>query len=172
MEQNFFKKYRIFFLAGLVVLVFAFGANLLQFTGRNITLTVWGTHLSEQEFNTYVGGKNIRLKNTQVTFEYQEIKPEEYEQKLFNAFIRNESPDIFMVNNFQLGQFGKLIYPFNLDNKSYNIGTIQRDFPTIIEKEAVISNYLYISPLSIDTLALYYNRNIFDSLAIPAGPRT
>jgi ABC-type glycerol-3-phosphate transport system substrate-binding protein len=54
----------------------------------------------------------------------------------------------------------------------YNIANLQKDFPTIISTEAVIDDGLMLMPLAIDSLAMYFNRNVFDSLAIPTPPTT
>ncbi len=171
MEQNFFKKYKLIFIAAALVLFFAFGANLVKLSFKRVVLVVWGTNLTKSDFENYAGGDSMRMGKYNIVFKYEEKKPGEYEEALLNSFISNESPDIFLFNNTQLGQFKKLIYPLDLNSRQYNIVNVQKDFPTIVEKEVVIDNRLYMSPLSIDTLALYYNRNIFDSLSIPTGPK-
>jgi len=117
--------------------------------------------------------RNIKaISRTPVKFVYKEIKAENYEKELTDSFIHSESPDIFLMNNTQIGKFKKLVYPFDLNQKNYNITNLKKEYPTIIEEEAVINNGLYMLPISIDSLALYYNRNIFDSLSIPTPPKT
>ena len=172
METKFLNKNKIIIAAVVLVLLFAFGANLFRFATKKITLTVWGVDLSRSEFEALFGGKSVRVGRANVFFDYQEKSAEEYETALLNSFISSQSPDIFMASNEQLGNFKNLIYPLDLNTRSYNIASLNNDFPTIVEKELVFDNQLYLMPLSIDTLALYYNRNIFDSLSIPTGPKT
>jgi len=107
-----------------------------------------------------------------IKFVYTEIKQDDYETELMSSFIHSESPDIFLMNNEQIGKFKKLVSPLNLANKNYNINNLKKDYPTIIEEESVLENQLYMLPISIDSLVLYYNRNIFDSLSIPNPPKT
>lgn len=127
--------------------------------------------MSEEEFD--VLSKNVTSINNQpIKFTYQEIKPELFEKVLMDSFIKSESPDIFLINSEQIGKFKKLIAPFDLENKEYNLSNLKQDYPTIIIDNAVIDNQLYMSPISIDSLAMYYNRNIFDSLSIANPPRT
>jgi len=127
--------------------------------------------LSEEEFE--ILSKNVTSVNNQpIKFTYRKIKPELFEKELVDAFIKSESPDIFLINSEQIGKFKKLIAPFDLENKEYNLNNLKQDYPTIIIDNAVIDNQLYMSPISIDSLAMYYNRNIFDSLSIANPPRT
>jgi maltose-binding protein MalE len=88
------------------------------------------------------------------------------------SFIHAESPDIFLMNNEQIGKFRKLISPYDLENANYNINNLRKDYPTIIEQEAVLDNMAYLLPVSIDSLVLYYNRNVFDSLSVSNPPST
>jgi multiple sugar transport system substrate-binding protein len=95
-----------------------------------------------------------------------------YTEELLNSFINSQSPDIFLMNNEQIGKFKKLVAPLDLSQKNYNINNFRKEYPTIIEEEAILDGKLYMLPFSIDSLALYYNRGIFDSLSIPTPPST
>ena len=152
------------------MLLIAFGSTLFNSIQRTITLNVWGSGFTEQQFQLLT--KNIkRTSKNPINFKYTEMEADSYESDLLDSFIHSESPDIFLINNTQLGKFKKLISPMELNNK-YNLTNLQKDFPTIISEEAVLDNSLMLMPLSIDSLAMYYNRNIFDSLAIPNPPTT
>ncbi len=116
--------------------------------------------------------KIVKVYNIPVEFDYVEIKKDDYETDLMDSFIHSKSPDIFLITNEDLGEFKKLISPFDLNQKSYNISNLDKDFPTIVKEQAVLGNELYMLPITIDSLALYYNRNVFDSLSIPTPPKT
>jgi multiple sugar transport system substrate-binding protein len=134
-------------------------------------LNVWGTNLTDEEFDILSRNIKTTSKNA-VKFVYTEIKTENYEKELLDSFINSESPDIFLMNNEQIGKFKKLVSPLDLSQKNYNINNFRKEYPTIIEEEAILDGKLYMLPFSIDSLALYYNRNIFDSLSIPTPPST
>lgn len=171
MEKNFFQKYKIWIIVSAVALVIIFSSTLFSGVNRQVTLNVWGADFTSEQFD--VLSRNIKaISRTPVKFVYKEIKAENYEKELTDSFIHSESPDIFLMNNTQIGKFKKLVYPFDLNQKNYNITNLKKEYPTIIEEEAVINNGLYMLPISIDSLALYYNRNIFDSLSIPTPPKT
>ena len=127
--------------------------------------------MTDEQFD--VLSRNIKaVSRNPIKFVYTEVKPENYEKELSDSFIHSESPDIFIINNEQIGKFKKLVYPFDLSQKIYNINNLKKEYPSIIEEEAVIDNGLYMLPISVDSLALYYNRNVFDSLSIPKPPKT
>jgi len=127
--------------------------------------------MSKSEFDL-LSKKIVKVYGVPVDFDYIEIKKNDYETDLMDSFIHSKSPDIFLINNEQLGEFKKLISPFDLNQKNYNINNLDKDFPTIIKEQAVFNNELYMLPITIDSLALYYNRNTFDSLSIPNPPKT
>ncbi|MDD3808503.1 MAG: extracellular solute-binding protein [Candidatus Pacebacteria bacterium] len=127
--------------------------------------------MSKSEFDL-LSKKIVKVYGVPVDFDYIEIKKNDYETDLMDSFIHSKSPDIFLINNEQLGEFKKLISPLDLNQKNYNINNLDKDFPTIIKEQAVFNNELYMLPITIDSLALYYNRNTFDSLSIPNPPKT
>ncbi len=170
MEKSFFQKYKTWILIIGFVLLIVFGSTLFSGIKRTITLNVWGSGFTEEQFDLL--SKNIKsTSKNNIKFVYTEIDKDDYENDLLDSFIHSKSPDIFLINNEQLGKFKKLISPMDLSGK-YNISNLQKDFPTIISDEAVLNDKLMLMPLAIDSLALYYNRNIFDSLAIPNPPKT
>lgn len=171
MEKTFFQKYKIwFFVIGFMLLI-AFGSTLFNGVRKTITLNVWGVNFTDEQFD--ILSKNIKqTSKNRIKFVYTEKTIASYEKDLLDSFIHSESPDIFLINNEQLGKFKKLISPISLEDKGYNINNLKKDFPTIIADEAVLKNQLYMIPVSIDSLALYYNQNVFDSLSIPNPPTT
>jgi maltose-binding protein MalE len=49
---------------------------------------------------------------------------------------------------------------------------LEDEYPTVIKTDLIEKNNLYGAPLSIDTLALYYNRNFLDQAGIALKPQT
>lgn len=169
MDKSFFQKYKIWIFIGIIVFIFAFGSSFVGKFKKNITLNVWGSELTREQFDVLAEKVKSTSKNP-IKFVYTEFEIDEYEEKLLESFIQAESPDIFLMNNEQIGKFKKLVFPYDLQNSSYNINNLRKDYPTIIEQEAVMANKVYLLPISIDSLAMYYNRNMFDSLAISIPP--
>ena len=50
--------------------------------------------------------------------------------------------------------------------------TLQKDFPDIVSQDFVSGGYIYALPLSIDTLAMIYNKDLFNTAGIATIPAT
>jgi len=74
-----------------------------------------------------------------------------------------------MENNY-LGQFRGLITPYELNKGDLTSKSIKDNYPQIVSSEIATTDNLYMMPLSIDTLVLYYNKDIFDSEMVPTPP--
>ncbi len=157
----------------IVIFVFflVFGSKLLRQFGNTQTLEVWGLNLKEENFRILVS--NFKIKGNRVNIKYIEKDASTYEEDLKQALIQGTGPDIFMINNSWVGKYKNIIIPLNLNtDKDYNIKNIRDEFPNVVETDFVNNNSLYGLPLSIDTLALYYNRNILDQAGIASAPKT
>ncbi|HRZ29242.1 MAG TPA: ABC transporter substrate-binding protein [Candidatus Paceibacterota bacterium] len=171
MLKDIWTKYNKIIIGGAIILIIIFGSSVFTLFRRPIKLTVWGSNLSSEEFDLLTASIKPKSGNV-IKFEYTEIESEKYEKTILESFINSESPDIFLITDDQIGKFKKLISPLSLEDKNYNLANLKKDYPTIIVDNAVIDNNLYVSPITIDSLAMYYNRNIFDSLSIANPPKT
>lgn len=171
MEKSFFQKYKIWIFIGIFFFIFVFGSSFWGKFKKTVILQVWGSELTQDQFSILAENVKSTSRNP-VKLIYTEFESEDYEEKLLESFIHAESPDIFLMNNEQIGKFRKLISPYDLENANYNINNLRKDYPTIIEQEAVLDNMAYLLPVSIDSLVLYYNRNVFDSLSVSNPPST
>jgi ABC-type glycerol-3-phosphate transport system substrate-binding protein len=93
----------------------------------------------------------------------------EYESALQNSFGSGETPDVFMVENVALPRYANKIVPANTNILS--LETLRNSFPKIVEQDFAPQGKIYGLPLSIDTLALIYNRSLIDQAAISV-PKT
>ena len=159
----------VFIVLTLIILLLS-GKILRQFRNPE-ALKVWGLNLTKDQFDSLT--KSFRYKGLNVTMEYTEKNPDTYEQDLNKALINGESPDVFMINNSWVGKYEDIITPLNLTkDEDYNLKKIKDEYPAVIETDLIIDNYLLGIPLSIDTLALYYNRSILDQSGISSSPQT
>lgn len=152
------------------------------------TLEVWGVVNSTrtavfdsprtfQEFTEEFTGNDF-YKN--VTIRYTEKFLDEYEDDLLNALAEGRGPDIFMVHNSWLPKHRTKIDPLPMEEylwKGSILGPIgARDFQTtfvdVAYKDFVKDQKVYALPLYVDTLALYYNKDMFNTAGIPIPPST
>lgn len=166
---------QIFILAGGVLLIviviaaIAFGGRPSSQT-QKITLTVWGTDPK----NVFTDmGTAYQAVAPNVTIKYTQIDPSTYDQTLLEAFAAGNGPDLFEIENRELPKWQAVAAPIPVSlSNSFNMTTLESDFPTAIQQDFVSNNQIYALPLDLDTIAMYYNKDIFDSASIVYPPKT
>lgn len=137
-----------------------------------------------------------RATHPNVSIEYRKLRPEEYEQALLEAWARDEGPDIFSIHNTWLGKYQDFITPLPASTKmafynttktlgikeetkieyketpSLTTGAIRENFVDVVYRDAILEGKIYGLPLSMDTLALFYNRDLLNQAKIPLAPAT
>lgn len=140
----------------------------LRVRGPQVNLVFWGVTdeagVFEQSFNEF---KRI---NPEVSIEYRSFAPERYEEKLIDALAAGEGPDLFMFHSSWLPQHGNKIVPAPTNKVS--VADVSRLFPRVVEQDFIWENRVQALPLFVDTLALYYNRDIFDRRGVVFPPKT
>jgi multiple sugar transport system substrate-binding protein len=173
-----------------------------QLATKAVTLTIWGVFDDDDALQTIMSSYQALHPN--VSFDYRELRINEYEDDLLHAFATGDGPDIFAVHNTWISEYESLIEPLP---KSLTIpysetrGTIKKEKvytikeePTISQRalkadyvdvvaQDVIKSYSSIAreqasdrifglPLSVDTLAIYYNKDLLNAAGIAEPPQT
>jgi ABC-type glycerol-3-phosphate transport system substrate-binding protein len=164
---------QIIILVAVIVVVAGVGyfitANLRSKTAPPIVeLTVWGSGDASPLFQNIVSEYKAFRPN--VTVEYVNMEAEGYESKVTDALASGDGPDVFMIGNRSLPKAIAKLAP--APAKQISIRDVQDIFPRVVEQDFVASSSVYALPLSIDTLALLYNKDIFDAAGIVSPPRT
>ena len=134
-------------------------------------LTIWGTDNS-RAFSDLISSYNGTGANGS-HISYTQIDPANYKNKLLAALAAGNGPDIFEIGNHDLSQWQSVITPVPVaDATTFNEVTLQNDFPTVVDQDFVSNGSIYALPFSIDTLAMIYNKDLFDSAGIPTVPKT
>lgn len=95
---------------------------------------------------------------------------ERYEQELNDAVASGQAPDIFAVNNTWIGRYKNKISP--LDGGARLVKDFQRNFVDAVSEDFLIDDKIYGIPSSVDSMALYYNQDIFNAAGIYDPPKT
>jgi multiple sugar transport system substrate-binding protein len=136
--------------------------------GPKVEIVFWGVGDSRSVFDTAIG--NYQSTHPNVQIKYQQIDENNYEKELLDAQAAGQGPDIFMFHNTWLPKHYNKISPAAIEQISVN--SFRKLFPQVAEQDFVSNNQIYALPLSIDTLALFYNKNIFDNKHIALPPIT
>lgn len=117
-----------------------------------------------------------------ITSEYKKINPHVGEIKyrkftvdsfngdLINALASGQGPDIFWIHNTWSPSFKDKIEPapdWLTTEKEF-----RDNFVDVAAQDFIVDKKIYAVPLSVDSLALYYNKDIFNSEGITKVPQT
>ncbi|MBU0705956.1 extracellular solute-binding protein [Patescibacteria group bacterium] len=89
----------------------------------------------------------------------------EYEDLVISEIAEGEGPDVFMVHNSWMPKHFKKLYPLPLDQPIVmNAELFRQTFFQAAANDLIIDEQVYGMPLSIDNLAVFYNKQHFKDL--------
>lgn len=88
----------------------------------------------------------------------------EYDRALVESMAQGKGPDIFMVLNSAVPNNTGKIFP--MPETLAPFAQLKSLFPRVVEQDFAPQKIFYGLPLSIDTLALIYNRSVIDREAV------
>lgn len=189
------KKIIAFSLLLIFVLTAGFGCKTTNQATKQasepITLTFWQAFDDSDAFSEIIA--KYQALHPNVTIEYKKFRYEEYENELLNAWAEDRGPDIFAVQNTWIKKYQTKITPMPAEiTMAYQVetGTIKKEtvsqlktvkslttrelktnFPDVVSSDVILEDgNIYGLPLSIDTLVLFYNRDLLNSAGITNAP--
>ncbi len=154
----------VLLVAGFLYVIFAGGKEEGQYPP--VSLAFWGTDKTENMELLIASYKQLR---PNVTITYTEVAPEEYESRLLEALAAGEGPDVFVIKNTGVSRQKSRLAAADLTQA--NADTL-KIFPTVVAQDALRDGEVYFLPLYMDTLTLFYNRDLLDQAAIAQPPQT
>ena len=201
MRNKFFKYLLILVIGLVIVFLIVFG---LSFRNKNktkdtgkvepINLVYWRVKEDSSSFSDLI--KGFEKIYPYITITYKQIRPEIYEQTLWQAWAKDEGPDIFSIPSTWLGKYQDMISPCPLGaqlkmkktiivgkirkkpqtitkiEKVYNLVDLKKTFIDLVPDDVVINKNIYGLPLSMDVLVLYYNKDMLNNASIANPPLT
>ena len=173
MTRDKIIKFAIIFVVIIVIFVGAiivFGKKKgITSKKYNLTLNIWGVFDNSNAYSEIID--SYRDMNEHINdVRYKKFPIESYKNELLNALAAGKAPDIFMIHNSWLPDFKDKIVPAPkslLSTKDY-----RENFVDVVLYDAISDGDIYAIPLSVDSLALYYNKDIFNSYGIVYPPKT
>lgn len=156
----------VILIAGLVaLLIYGSKKNTNELSG---TINFWGVFDSPAAIGEVISA--YRASQPKVSVVYRQIDPLNYENELINALASGRAPDVIMFHNSWLPKHVNKVAPINPSQIS--ISQYRNLFPQVVEQDFAPDGSIYALPLYIDTLALFYNQDIFDNKSIAVPPKT
>ncbi len=136
------------------------------------TLIIWGPEDEPALWETIGQTYNEEMAQS-ATIEYVKKDPKTYELELLNALAAGRGPDVFFLEDTTLKSYRDKISPLPEGSLGYQKKDIKNAFAdgaaNVITDD---SGALLATPLSLDTLALFYNKDYLNAANIPAPPQT
>ncbi len=156
-------------LLGLVLCVFVFTGCKKEAASFDTSLSVWGVFDNEGDyrevFNSYVGS-HPHVSN----ISYRKFTIDTYRDDLLNALASGNNPDIFMIHNTWLPEFADKIAP--APKGMMNPEAITPNLADVATRDMIFGGEIFALTPTVDSLALYYNKDIFNAAGITSPPAT
>lgn len=165
------SRKRIFLLTLLLVGTISLsGCGTPPVENYDVSLEIWGIFDDSDAYAKVI--REYREINPHVKgITYRKLPVETYRDDLINALAAGKGPDIFMMRNSWRGMFEDKAVPAPdvlIPEREYRERLIDVAAADFITKEGKI----YGIPLSVDSLALYYNKDLFNAAGIATPPTT
>ncbi len=190
-----YKKITILSLLMVFVLTSGFGCKLADKKTQNamqpITITYWRVFDGPDAFQEVID--KYTAIHPFITIEYRKLRYDEYEEELINALAEDRGPDIFSIHNTWVRKYQSklvsmpaeitMVFPVTKGSikpeivselrtiRSLTLKDLRDNFVDTVSHDVVIDNQIYGLPLSVDTLAMYYNRDLFNNAGISQAPK-
>ena len=156
----------------ILLLAFAFTAQSCGLApsnrGKKIDLTWWKPFDTKEMVQPLV--ETFQKANPNVRINYVQKNIETYEDELVDALAAGQGPDIFSIHNDWLPKHKDKMAV--APEKTFSLREFRESFLEVANFDLVSESKIYAVPLAVDVLALYYNKDIFNSAGFPRPPAT
>ena len=169
-----FKKLFILSLVLIFLSVSGFGCR-DPYENEEITLTFWNLWDDSGQWRELI--EAYEEANPNIKIRYYKKNFLEYEEELLDALAAGKGPDIFVVNNSWMPRYSDKINPISQElitdsQKLITEREFKEQFVDVAYYDFVFDGKIYAVPFSVDTLALYYNKDFFNTVGIPEPPKS
>ncbi len=156
-------------IAIIVSLIFLSGCFKKTDTGYKVPLEIWGSFDDSDAYGKIL--EKYRMLNPYIgEIKYRKFDADNYKKDLIDALASGQGPDMFFIHNTWLPSFKDKIEPA----PAYLFGEqeLRRDFVDVAVSDFLDEGKVCAVPLSVDSLALYYNKDLFNAEGITSPPST
>ena len=101
------------------------------------------------------------------------MDPATFDAQTLSALAGGTGPDVFEIGDHALARWQSTLAPMPASLAAqYGALWLANTFPDVVGQDFVSGGKTYGLPLSIDTLALFYNKDLFNSAGIASPPKT
>lgn len=164
--SKLFRTVSIAVLMGIVFMAAGCGGG--DPARQKVTLKIEKPFVDTDKMQPIITAFQQRYPN--VTIEYTKKNIENYEADLLDALAANRGPDIYSINNTWLPKYLDKVSP--APEKLYTIKEYKDTFVDVISNDLIKDNKIYGTALWVDSLGLYYNKDLLGTAGIATPPKT
>ncbi len=170
LKVKIFKSKLLFAVIGVVLLSAGCGGGGGQAGqgGGRVTLNFWKPFEDSQNLQPLF--EAYRQKHPNVEIVYSKKNAETYRQDLLAALAAGSGPDIFSIHNSWLPEYLSLTAP--APDKVFKLKDYKAAFVDAAAKDFTKDGKIYGTAMSVDSLALYYNKDLLGTAGIATPPKT
>lgn len=147
--------------------------EIIQIKEEPIHLEFWNVFEDEEIYAEFI--KDFTNEYPHVTIQYKDIDQREYRKNLVQAFADGNPPDMFALHNSWLPMFEDKLTP--APESSFFAQNFSKIFPSVVEFDFMRTNeddelLVYAVPLALETLGLFYNKDLLAAKGIHSPPAT
>ena len=135
---------------------------------KEVELEFWGVFDDSDIYKPLIEDFNASFPKIKIN--YYKKTYQTYEKDLLEAMAGGRGPDIFMLHHTWLTRYEDKIWA--APSELITLKELADNFVDVVYTDFVSDGYITALPLSIDTLALYYNKDIFNTAGLPQPPTT
>ncbi len=132
------------------------------------TLEFWSVFDDSDVFDPLIA--KYKEVSPSITINYSKKNIVSYEQDLVNALATGRGPDIFSIHNTWLPKHEDKLAPAN--ETMISAKRFSELFVDVASQDFIDGGKVYALPLTVDTLALFYNKDLFNSAGLATIPQT
>jgi len=134
-----------------------------------VEIVIWKTFDDQADMQVLFDAYQAQNPNVRFTYTRKDIAT--YEDELLEALATGNGPDIFTIHNDWLPRYQNKMLP--APEGLFSAREFQESFIDVASDELVdLNGGIFAVPLYVDTLALYYNKDLLGSAGIATPPRT
>lgn len=171
MKNNFakFSKFSVLIaIAILPLLALGCSGNPEGANSGPVTIKIWKPFVDSDKMQAIMSA--YQAKHTNVTFEYTKKNIENYEADLLNALAAGNGPDIYSINNTWTPRYLDKIVP--APDKTFTVKEYKETFVDSMVTDLIKDSKIYGTAMWVDSLALYYNKDLMGTAGIAVPPKT
>lgn len=133
----------------------------------NLKLEIWGLFDNQEAWKDVI--ENYKKINPNISdVRYKKLAVDTYKKDMLDALASGQGPDIFLIGNNWLPSFKDKIIPVPPGILSEQ--KFRNDFVDVVAADFLDKGQIYAVPLFVDSIALYYNKDLFNEAGITAPP--